>query len=554
MNLYGRSVSAADIYAHFAPWDVSGRLYDARRRSEIMAEWSVYFLGDPDLAEDSHYHIRGDVKEFTEESWRELVPPFHVSIYEDLCSDYPRYFISAPSEFGKTTTATLVYPLYMIYYFAEPYVVLSSRVRDTSIERLDELKTEIDDNRKLIDVYGELRGGRSYAWSDYYIELTNGSKVRAVPVGGNVRGRKRGGMRITLFILDDPEEIADCRSEAVIKEHTDWLHRSAVPRLDKEYGKARVVGTMISLNSTLAQLAKDPRWIGRVYKALVDDPLKPAADASLPIEKRRSIWEARWTTAYLQKEREGYRDAGKIEDWYFERMNEPLSTLSKSLSGYHFHNARFERRGDANLLWLEGHLDPVPVYTYIAIDPAFSKARSADERALVSFAMGMLPTESGLKTCIWVLEYDFNHMDPDMIIDRALDLHKMYFYRELIVETVGGQKIYEYITTKRIHKDPFLIRYPLATQFINYQASSKEDRIYNYFRIITRLGQLYIRPGMSELRAELDEFLECRHLHILDALEMGCRNAVPCREERPHIRPARPPRERPKPERSWLLW
>lgn len=530
------------IFQRFAP--VKG---DVKATALRIAEFSVYFFGDP--SNEGHYHIRGDV------------PLFHKEIYKDLADDYPLYYISAPSEFAKTTIASMVYPIYRICYFREPYTVISSRVDDTAVELLDEIKNELSDNDKLVEIFGEFKGdSRSFAWSDHFIELTNGSKVRAIGWGGNVRARKRGGYRITLFIGDDPEEVADLSSPAILKTHIKWLKRTVVPRTDKEFGKVRIVGTLIGLGGTMDNLQHDMRWKGRVYQALVDDPNSPGVDSTLPIEKRKSIWESRWPTEFLLKERRQAMRAGELDDWMFERMNEPVSSLTKNLKGYQFHNAVFYREHDQNYLRLEGYPDPVAVYTYHAIDPAFSKAESADERAQVTFAMGKLQERDFEKTCIWVLEYDFDHKDPDTIIERAIDLHKKYFYRQCVVETVGGQKLYEFTAVKSAMKDPFLINYPLAFEFINYQPRSKEDRIYAYFKTIVKLGQLYIRPGMEAIKDELDFFLQCPHLHLLDALEMGCRYAVPCMENKPKLKlPSRLNRDDletrlDKQHKAWLLW
>ena len=508
----GKELTREELRREFAPV-VDGKRLKPKELSRRIVAWSKYFLGDPELQADGHYHIKNDV------------PLFHKEIYEDLANDWKLYYISAPSEFAKTTTCTLVYPLYRILECGEPYVILSSRVVDTSIERLDELKRELTENPKIIEVYGEQKvGGRDYAWSDNVIEIKSGSVVRAIGWGGNVRARKKKSFRPTLFIGDDPEEVADIRSAAITRDHIDWLNRTVVPRMDKEYGKVRVVGTLIGLGGTLDTCMKDPRWRGRVYKALVPD------DA--PIEKRKSIWESRWPTAFLQQERLDYMRAGKINDWMFERMNEPVASLVKNLKGYRFHDSYFERKNNQNLLWVEGYRDPISIFTYHAIDPAFSQAESADERAQVTFGMGYLPLRDGKQQAsIFVLEYDFDHKDPDEVVNRAIDLHRKYYYRELIIETVAGQKIYEYIATKAMLGDPFLINNPLNTSFIDYQARSKEDRIYTYFRTICALGQLYIRPQMPEMQSELDLFLQCSHLHLLDALEMGCRYAIPCGED-----------------------
>jgi len=513
--LNGEECSKQELRDFYAPYQ-DGKLLSVPEQGNKIAEWSKYFLGDE--KNDGHYHIRGEV------------PQFHRDIYQDLASDYRHYYISAPSEFAKTTTTSLIYPLYRIYYWNEPYIVLSSRVDDTAVELMDELKHEISDNDKLIEVYGELKGeGKAFAWSDHEIELRNGSSVRAIGWGGNVRARKKKGFRITLWIGDDPEEVADLRSKAILDDHKTWLVRSVLKRLDKEFGKARLVGTLIGLGGTMDYVTKHPDWHGRVYRALTPD--------DKPIEKRTSIWESRWPTPWLHGERKKAQLAGELDVWMFERMNEPISALTRNLKGYKFFQGEFKRHNDQNLLFLDGMLTPIPIYTYHAIDPAFSKAETADERAQVTFGMGYLPMDGWRKPTIWVLEYDFDHKDPDTIIERALDLHRKYFYRELVVETVGGQKVYEFLGVKQMMKDPFLLKHPLTPTFVPYQARNKEDRIYHYFKNITRHGQLFIRPDMPELQNELDLFLQSRHLHLLDALEMGGRFAVPCDEKEQSMNP-----------------
>lgn len=447
--------------------------------------------------------------------------------------------------------------------------MICSRVDDIAVELLDEIKYELRYNEEFKRVYGVLlplpeeRTSARYKKKDsaHIIELENGTAIRSIPWGGNVRGRKRKGYRITLLIGDDPEEVEDLDSPGnkTVEKNLRWLDRSAIPRTDKDVGKIRVVGTRIGQECTIDKLLKRHRWEKKNYRALIDNPLKPSESSSLPIEKRRSVWEDRWSTDYLQKERLEYIAENREEDWMFERQNEPPLYREKSLKGYLYYQGQFYRENEQNLIKLEGYLDPIPVYNYIAIDPAFSEAESADQRALVSFAMGMLPEKGGYrKTCIWVLEYDFNHMDPDQIIERALNLHKRYFYRELTVETNAGQTIYKYITDKTFRQDPFLINYPLSPNYVN-QTKNKEDRIYTYFKTVIKLGQLYIRPEMDELRHELDLFLHATHLHLLDALEMGCRFADPCQESVNVIDPKSSWAKRIRQEAdyqnaNWRLW
>jgi hypothetical protein len=502
----------SELYWKFAPYDKDGKGLDVGEIAERIADWSIHFFKER--------HIKSG-----------QVPDFHKEVYRDLASDYKYIVITAPSEFSKTTICSLIYPLYRNVYFNEPYTVICTRTDDAAMELLDEVKYELRYNEELKEVYGILlpmpdeKTKERYKKKDsaHVIELDNGTVIRSIPMRGQIRARKRGGYRVTLFILDDPEEVDDLDSPTVLDKNMRWLDRSAIPRMDKDFGKARVLGTRIGYNCTIDKLLKRKRWMQRNYKALVPD--------DIPMEKRVSIWELRWPTEFLHKERMEYTQEGRLADWMWERMNEPPVYLQKNLKGYQFWRGRFERKNEQNLLWLDGLLDPIPVFTYHAIDPAFSQAESADERAQISFAMGYLPMGDWRKPCIWELEYDFDYKDPDILIERAMDLHKKYYYQGLIVEANGCQRIYDFMAVKALAKDPFMLNHPLTLTPITYQHSGKEDRIYHYFKNIIRLQQLFIHPDHAEIQVELDNFLNAPHLHILDAFEMGGRYAYPSNED-----------------------
>ena len=507
--------SPQTLYWKYAPFDESGKEYSTKEISDRIADWSVYFFKERHIKTGS-------------------VPDMHREIYSDLALDYKYIVITSPSEFSKTTICSLIYPLYRNVYYHEPYTIICTRTDDGAMELLDEIKFEVRYNDEFRRVYGNLlpmpddRGSERYKKKDsaHLIELTYNdgttTAIRCIPMRGQVRARKRGGYRITLMIVDDPEEVDDLDSPTTLEKNIRWIDRSAIPRMDKDYGKIRVLGTRIGYNCTIDKLLKRTRWIKREYKALMPD--------DIPLEQRKSVWEDRWPTAYLHREREEYTAEGRLADWMWERMNEPPVYLQKNLKNYHFYRGEFERHNEQNLLHLDGFIDPIPVYTYHTIDPAFSQANSADERAQVSFAMGYIPMDTWRKPSIFVLEYDFDFKDPDILIERALELHKKYYYRELIVETVSSQKIYEFIGIKQMMQDPFLINNPLQLRPVPYQGKSKEDRIYHYFKNIIRLGQFYVKPEHHEMQVELDNFLNAPHLHLLDALEMGCRYGMPCGE------------------------
>jgi hypothetical protein len=524
LNKEVQKESREEIFWKFAPYDQEGKELPVEQVSDRIAEWSIHFF--------SERHIKS-----------KKVPEFHREIYRDLASDYKHIVITAPSEFSKTTTCSLIYPLYRSVYYREPYIVICSRTDDAAMELLDEIKMELRDNDEFKETYGRLlptgydkNTAERYKKKDsaHLIELTHPdgvtTAIRSIPIGGQVRSRKRGGYRITLLIIDDPEEVDDLDSPRILEKNLRWIDRSAIPRMDKDYGKVRVLGTRIGANCTVDKLLARARWVKRNYKALMPD--------DVPIEKRKSVWEDRWPTAELQTERIQFTQEGRLADWMWERMNEPPVHLQKTLKGYLYWRGEFERHNEQNLLHVQGLIDPIPVYTYHAIDPAFSQATNADERAQVTFACGYLQMSDWRKPCVWVIEYDFDHKDPDEVIERALDLHKKYHYRDLVVESVGTQKIYEFLGVKQLSKDPFLLQYPLTLQPVDYHPKGKEDRIWQRFKNYIKLKQFFVNPEQhKEMQTELDNFLNAPHLHLLDALEMGCRFMVPCGDDVQRLNP-----------------
>lgn len=493
-------------------------MLDADATAEKIAAWSREFFGDPKLESDGHCHIATDV------------PDFHKSIYHDLMSNYRLYYITAPSEFAKTTICTLIYPLYQIVYFHEPYTVLSGRVDDTSVGFLDLMKDEITDNQKFISVYGRLRDQTNkLTWNDHHMELTCGSRVSAIAVGGNVRSRRKGQYRITLFIIDDPEELQDLDSNVTLKRNHKWVGRTVEKRLDRRFGKLRVVGTYIGRGCTIEKVMNDSRWKGRKYVALVKDE---------NTGKEHSIWEDVWSTQFLINERAEAIANNEFEDWMFERQNEPLDDYQKNLKGYKFHELEHRRVNDQNTLFHPkfAQNQPIAVNNYIAIDPAYAMdSQTADQRALIVYSLGqqLIPNEYTGElyplNCCWILEYTYNFMDPADIIDEIFRYHKRYYFNGVIIEAIGPALIYESLMQRRLQSDPFFFKYPFNPIIVKSQPPNKLRRVYEGLKPRVKMGQLFCRDTHVELIKEMEIFDE-KQLHLLDALEMGLRHSTTASE------------------------
>lgn len=501
--------SSASIRERFAAVE------DPKEQARRIAEWSKYFLGDPN--NPAHYWIQTEI------------PKIHLKIYEALANEYRYFYITAPRGFGKSTIAALVYPLYRIYYRLDPYIVIIGKIDKAGIATLRNIKREIATNEKLIAVYGQLKPHRSEGllWSRHEIQTRNGVFLRSIGMMGDIRGSLEAMYRPTLIIIEDPQTIKTLKEPSTLEAHIDFLERDVMNAIDSRYGKVRLIGNLIGQGCLLLEVQKDSRWVGINFSALD--------------ENEKSVWEEWFPTKVLLNERETYRRNGKLDIFMYERMNIPVDAFTHSLKGYKYHRCSLVRQNDQNLLISDEFVDPIPVYTYMAVDPAFSKARSADPRALVTFAKGQFPVRDYAGNIrfvngLWVLEYDYNQMDPDLIIDRVLELHRKYYYRAVIIETVGGQLIYKSLMDKALQSDEFWFKNPFIFTPVSYQEASKEDRIWTRFQPKCRLGQFFIRPEHGELQDELDLFLQNkRGIHILDALEMGDRYSDVCIESIQHF-------------------
>ena len=517
-----------NIIQHYAPVYIKQGVLDVDKTAQKIADWSVEFFGDPALETDGHYHIRTQV------------PDFHMELYCDLMSHYRLYYMTCPSDSGKTTHVSLIYPIYSHLYFNEPHIVLSSRVEDTTIGMLDSIKFEFEDNQKFISIYGDLKGDPKTSnryYRDDLIETTKGGIFRAVQVGGNIRGRKRGSWRITLAIVDDPEELVDIESPKELMKHWDWINRSLEKRLDIGFGKLRLVGTRIGPNCCVERAIKDTRWKGKSYKALIEDDVTG---------NKKSFWEEKYPVSFLVAERlEAIRNKDLVS-WMYERQNDPPVDIQRNLRGYRFHNLQYFRRNDQNVLIartmkdLTGEDDnknlyladdPVPVNIYCSIDPAFANTANADPRAVVVFALGRILKTNELYgdpywlNCIWILEYLYNWMSPEIIINVAHEFHKKYYLQGLTIEAISGAAIYESIMLKRFSGDRFFFDNPMSLQFLKWQPKDKGSRIYASLQPKVKFGQFYLRSDHVELIEECEIF-DPDNIHLLDAIEFGLRSAT----------------------------
>ncbi|MCK5018994.1 MAG: hypothetical protein KAS32_18180 [Candidatus Peribacteraceae bacterium] len=511
-----------EIYNRFAPvWaDRELRVLDPDKTAERNSEFNVYFFGDPSLQGDLQYVVRNSV------------PDFHKKILSDMFNENPKYYITCPSGFGKSSIITKFHTIYRIIYFKEPYTIIASSGETIAREYVADIKHHLCENKKILEVYGNYKPHSKSArenkkkWSESNLQFANGSKLRAVGwCTSKIRGSVFGGSRVSLFIGDDPEDLEDTYSTTQMEKNRKWLTRTVAGRVDEDYGKIRVIGNLLSSDCMLAKLRKHTDWQGSIYTALVKDD--DGAESS--------IWEDRFPVKKLQLDREKARQNGELEEWLYEKQNEIPESRESKIHGYGIHTGIYERYNGQNVLVLPDQAHPVPVNIFLAIDPAFGlDEKKHDPRGFVIFAKGVVLYRNQFSgkpypvSKIWVLEEIKNWMAPDLVLDKAIEIHKKYYLEGIIIEAISGQQIYEPFMNKLAAQDQFYSQNPAHLIYIKYQKANKKKRIYNSLQNRCKLGQLDIHESIKEIKYEMDNFHITENPNLLDALEFGNANSYDC--------------------------
>ena len=492
------------------------------------AAFAKFFFGDPELPQ--HFYLKtGDI------------PDIHMGMYRALSENYKFHYVTSPRDFAKTTVIR-INVLYSVYYQLEPHILLIGKIEQGGKSMLRALKYEIKNNPKLRAVYGVLHSDeRDKEWSAHEARLTNGVFIRSIGMEGDCRGGLDQGWRYTLVLGDDVQSMKTMRMPAKLESNVEYWERDVEYSIDNVFGKVIYLGNMLGPNCLLEHLTKDKKYHGTSFHSMVD------ADGKPDHIKGRSTWESKWPTKVLRAEAKEMAAKGKLHVFLAERQNIITDALAKNLKGYKFHQMEFKRENGQNLLYGD-FPDPIPVYTHCWVDPAFGMEANHDERAIVISAKGRVLMRSGNTgelfhmNLLWILEYIYNHMNPLDVIDFVLDKHKQYFFNSVVIETIGGQKIYESMMHRGVVGDKFFSQNPFSPIFIGSHKYDKKDRIWTGLQPLCSMGQFLIRPSMSELINECDNFARISSPHLLDAIEFGNSASTVCVQE--VFQPKQPERRR----------
>jgi len=458
----------------------------------------------------------------------------HLEVFSDLHKlvergGGTRLVRAAPREHAKSTQLTLGLPLYCTCYELRHFIVLTSDSEDQASGYLDAIQTELDENERIREDFGDLRGP---TWNVTEMETSNGVCLIAKGIGGKIRGLKYKNYRPDLIILDDIENDKNVKSDEQKRwAYEEWFLK-AVMRAGgtglggKSLTDIVVMGTILESDSVLKRIIDNPLFDSKVYRAVIsfaeredlwDEWRRIALDLDNP--NRMADAEA-FFTANREEMLRGTEVLWPEKHTYYSLM------LARLASETAFYSELQNDPIDKSQCLFHGLIEPEPGPTleelrrdfliYGACDPSLGKkAKNGDYSAIVDVAKHKRTGQ------LWCIFADLEVRHPDKIIQDMLSRAKFYAehglkYEEFVVETVQFQEFFAHEIKKRAMRDGVYL--PISEL---KQTSDKELRI---TRLQPDIKNKYLRfaKGLPRVFLEqLEGFPKAKKDDGPDALEMA---------------------------------
>lgn len=294
------------------------------------------------------------------------IPDFHHELYDAFAISLfynENIARAAPRGSAKSTVVGVVLLSWIGIYRLRRFVIYLSNTSTQAEGLLSALQSEFETNERLIWLYGDLR---SKYWNKHDFVTTTGVRFVAKGQGVRIRGLRHNENRPDLLLFDDLEnddEVANPLQREKLKK---WFLSAAMSGIDPEGGIAWFIGTILHPDSLLKNIIdqKPPfqDWNVGLYRAIQDDGT--------------SFWPSRFPMYWLKQKR------AELGTFIFnqEYQNEPI------VDGTRLCPPSYIRPIDTSVIMpMEGRA------TNIAVDPAISKAETADKTGIVGGYCWMTP-------------------------------------------------------------------------------------------------------------------------------------------------------------------
>lgn len=427
---------------------------------------SDYFFEDPAAYQQELYEVANS-RSVTDEM-AERIKIYVRDKYKPLVKTSPKLagamFIE-PREHGKTVRWSFAYVLWCLLTGRARYVLLIGASGDSASENLGNIRTELEENERILADYGDLKGD---VWTNRRMELGNNSCLQAKGSGASMRGTRFRQFRPDLIVIDDVLKDDATNSPTQRSKIHRWLKRVVF-----NLGKTAFiiwVNTIFHNDDPISRLCRElesgdlVNWTAVRLACLREDgsPLWPEYwDCQALEDKKKTIGIAAFSTEY---------------------MNEPLSDEDRFIQQEWIDEHRYSELPPRNQLRF-----------FQGVDPATGKH---DGTAMVGLAQHV---ETGV---FYVLPSFAERCSEQRTVDMMVQLYRSWHFAAIGWEEVAFSGIYgNFIQKLAAERGIYL---PIVK--VGTRGQSKEMRVRSYSMLIQGGLIRFPERGCNNIEQQLTEF------------------------------------------------
>jgi len=251
--------------------------------------------------------------------------------------------VMVPRRFGKTKLISFGFIMWAVTFKRFSYVLhISHDVKKKGEQIMRDLQRGFK-SRIFQSIFGDWQGK---FWGQHKIHLYS-KKWRidcTIEVSGfdqSIFGASEWKFRPDLIILDDVETMKTVRNKDLISNMLDKFKTEIIPAAESKDESGRrakiiIIGTPLAASTFLTTVAGWTKYVEVIkFSALVDNRIKlngvPMGEI-LGLAEDRSIWEARWSTEILWRERQFWIDTNAYSVWCSQYMMDPITETPMQFS------------------------------------------------------------------------------------------------------------------------------------------------------------------------------------------------------------------------------
>lgn len=317
---------------------------------------------------------------------------------------------------GKTTIASLAYPLWSALFKRYKFIVLIAEAGSQARLNIMNIRHELENNELLVNDFGTHENRNR--WSGKRMQLDNDVLIWGASRGTSIRGMKHQERRPDLIVIDDPEDIEWVKSKSNRDKTDEWLTSQIIPARSDIGAKLVIIGNLLHRDALMARLKEREAFTTLEY---------PIFDESGDV-----AWEARYPTKQAVEDKK--EEVGNLTSWkreYELKIIADDDRIIKESDLAYYETDLLEKKAKDELLY-------EPIRCATAVDLAISEKESADYTAIVQ---GRVVRYAG-KRRIWVLPYLVNrHMNFSTTQDVIVNSHsRLPRGSKIVIEDVAYQR------------------------------------------------------------------------------------------------------------------